>query len=95
MPLGVGRGQNVGLRDFWPYLDFVAAGGIRVSQTHVLFFIVLYSGEIPISTCYALSLKSPGATSVKVVCRYLIHKYVMFYIMCILAALIFYESFCT
>ena len=30
-----GRGQNVGLRDFLPYLDFVAAGGIRVSQTHV------------------------------------------------------------
>ena len=31
---GVGWGQNVGQR-FLPYFDFVTAGGIRVSQTHV------------------------------------------------------------
>ena len=35
MPLGVGRGQNVGLLDFY-HINFVAAGGIRVSQTHPL-----------------------------------------------------------
>ena len=34
MPLGVGWGQR-----FLPYFDFVAAGGIRVSQTHVLFML--------------------------------------------------------
>ena len=33
-PLGVGRGRNVGPRDF-AYFDFVTSGGIRVSQTHV------------------------------------------------------------
>ena len=33
MPQGAGQGQNVGLL---PYFDFVAAGGIRVSQTHDL-----------------------------------------------------------
>ena len=36
MPLGVGQGQNVGQK-FLPYFDFVAAGGVRVSQTHVFF----------------------------------------------------------
>ena len=36
MLLEMGQGQNVGLRDVCHY-DFVATGGIRVSQTHVLF----------------------------------------------------------
>ena len=37
MPLGVRRGQNIGLKFFLPYCDFVAAGGIRVSQTRLVF----------------------------------------------------------
>ena len=38
----VGRVQNVGLTDF-AIFDFVAAGGIRVSQTHALF--LCFSGN--------------------------------------------------
>ena len=44
MPLGVGRGQNVGLKRFLPYFDFVAAGGIRVSQTQVYYYGYLTGG---------------------------------------------------
>ena len=40
MPLG-GEGQNVGLGDFCHIFDFVATGGIRVSQTHVLLIFVM------------------------------------------------------
>ena len=36
MPLGVGRGQNIGLRDFCHISTLLPLGGIRVSQTHVL-----------------------------------------------------------
>ena len=38
MPLGVGQGQNVGLRVFCHIMTLLPPGGIRVSQTH--FFLL-------------------------------------------------------
>ena len=36
---GGGAGSKCKTLRFWPYFDFVAAGGIHVSQTHVLYII--------------------------------------------------------
>ena len=57
-PWGLGRGQNVGLTNFASF-NFVAAGGIRVSQTHAKFLCFSGNDVCVRDTVVPLAYKRP------------------------------------